>query len=227
MKDIQLYITVTRREDTLRYTEFYAGHGVQIVYASPAHGTATAKTLDLFGLEQTEKSVLFSVVTGEQARTLTAALIAEMYIDLPDQGIAVSVPLSTMGGRQALAHLMPGYEPEENVNEVKEMNDTPNFELIIAVAEKGQTDLVMDAARAGGARGGTVIHAKGTAGAGTQTFFGLSIAEEKEMIFIVADNESKREIMRSIMQNAGASPDARAVVFSLPVSEACGFRYGK
>ncbi len=227
MKNIQFYITVTRREDTLRYTEFYAGHGVQIVYAAPAHGTATAKTLDLFGLEQTEKSVLFSVVTGEQAKALTEALVREMYIDLPDQGIAVSVPLATMGGRQALTHFMPGYEPEENANEVKEMNDTPKLELIIAISERGQTDLVMDAARAGGARGGTVIHAKGTAGAGTQTFFGVSIAEEKEMIFIVADSESKRDIMRSIMQNAGASTDARAVVFSLPVSEACGFRYGK
>ena len=95
------------------------------------------------------------------------------------------------------------------------------------MAEKGQTDLVMDAARSGGARGGTVIHAKGTAAAGSKTFFGLSIAEEKEMIFIVADAESKREIMRAIMQQAGANTDAHAVVFSLPVSEACGFRYGK
>ena len=227
MKDIQFYLTVTRREDAPRYTAFYAKHGVQVIYGVPAHGTATARTLDLFGLEQTEKTVLFSVVTGEQARALTAALVTEMYIDLPDQGIAVSVPLATMGGRSAFTHFMPGNEPADNVSEGKEMNDTPKFELIVAIAEKGQTDLVMDAARAGGARGGTVIHAKGTAGAGTQTFFGVSIAEEKEMLFIVADVDAKRDIMRSIMQQAGANTDARAVVFSLPVSEACGFRYGK
>lgn len=227
MKDIQFFLTVTRREDALRYTEFFAKHDVQVIYGVPARGTATAKTLDLFGLEQTEKSVLFSVVTGEQARMLTDALVTEMYIDLPDQGIAVSVPLSTMGGRSAFAHFMPGTEPADNANEVKEMNDTPNFELIIAIAEKGQTDLVMDAARAGGARGGTVIHAKGTAGAGKQTFFGVSIAEEKEMLFIVTDADAKRDIMRAIMQQAGANTEARAVVFSLPISEACGFRYGK
>lgn len=226
MKDIQLLITVARRTDAPRYTEFYAAHGVQVIYGVPANGTATAKTLDLFGLEQTEKSVLFSVVPGEQARTLMAALVAEMYIDLPDQGIAVSVPLSTMGGKSAFAHFMPGVEPADNASEVNNMNET-NLELIVAIAEKGQTDLVMDAARAGGARGGTVLHAKGTAGAGTQTFFGVSIAEEKEMIFIVADAEAKRDIMRAIMQQAGAGTDARAVVFSLPVSEACGFRYGK
>lgn len=197
------------------------------MYTVPANGTATAKTLDLFGLEQTEKAMLFSVVTGAQTRKLVAALVTEMYIDLPDQGIAVSVPLSSLGGRSSIAHFLPGEEPAKNANEEETMNETPKLELIIAIAEKGQTDLVMDAARAGGARGGTVIHAKGTAGAGTQTFFGVSIAEEKEMLFIVVDTDAKRDIMRSIMQNAGAGTDARAVVFSLPVSEACGFKYGK
>ena len=226
MKDIQLLITVTRRADALRYTEFFAKHGTPVIYGVPAHGTATAKTLDLFGLEQTEKSVLFSVMPGEQVRSLMASLVNDMYIDLPDQGIAVSVPLSTMGGKSAFAHFMPGVEPADNASEVNKMNDT-NLELIIAIAEKGQTDLVMDAARAGGARGGTVLHAKGTAGVGSNSFFGVSIAEEKEMIFIVADGETKRDIMRAIMQQAGANTDARAVVFSLPVSEACGFRYGK
>ncbi|MBQ3125447.1 MAG: P-II family nitrogen regulator [Clostridia bacterium] len=226
MKDIQLLITVTRRADAKRYTAFFANHGTPVIYGVPANGTATAKTLDLFGLEQTEKSVLFAVAPGETVRSLMAALVSEMYIDLPDQGIAISIPLSTMGGKSAFAHFMPGVEPADNASEVNNMNES-NHELIIAIAEKGQTDLVMDAARAGGARGGTVLHAKGTAGAGSQTFFGVSIAEEKEMIFIVADAENKREIMRAIMQQAGANTDARAVVISLPVSEACGFRYGK
>ncbi len=230
MKNIQLYITVMRRTDADRYTAFFADHGVSIIYGAPAFGTATAKTLDLFGLEQTEKGILFAVVDGARAHELTDALVHDMYIDLPDQGIAISVPLSTMGGRSAFSHFMPGTDPEsyanDNRDEVKTMNET-KLELIVAIAEKGQTDLVMDAARAGGARGGTVVHAKGTAGAGSETFFGVAIAEEKEMIFIVAETEAKRDIMRAVMQQAGANTPARAVTFSLPVSEACGFRYGK
>ena len=35
------------------------------------------------------------------------------------------------------------------------------YELIIAIVDKGTSDLVMDAARAAGAPGGTVLHAKG------------------------------------------------------------------
>ena len=96
--------------------------------------------------------------------------------------------------------------------------------LILVIADEGHTDAVMDAARAAGAGGGTVIHAKGTGGMGTEKFFNVSIASEKEIIIIVAKKEKKADIMRSIVTTAGAGTDAGAIVFSLPVSDVEGFR---
>lgn len=185
-------------------------------------------TLDLFGLEHTEKALLCVVVTGEQARALCAGLTYEMMIDLPDQGIAVSVSLASLGGQTALDYFLADVPLTEKTEEDAAMqeNNASSLALIIAIAEKGQTDLVMGAAREEGARGETVVHAKGTAGAGTKTFFGVSLAEEKEMISIVSDAEQGLSIMRSIMHHAGVDTNARAVVFSLPITEACGVRYG-
>lgn len=97
-------------------------------------------------------------------------------------------------------------------------------ELIVAIYEKGYTDAVMDAARAAGAGGGTTIRAKGT-GAGNQKFFGLTLAEEKEMLFIVSSNEKKKDIMKAIIHDAGPDSKAHALVFSLPVSASAGFRF--
>ena len=99
-----------------------------------------------------------------------------------------------------------------------------DYELIVAIYEKGYTDMVMDAAREAGARGGTAIKAKGTA-AGAEKFFGLSLAVEKEVVLIVASQDKKKEIMKAIMQNAGVETKAHALVFSLPVSETAGFRF--
>ena len=99
-----------------------------------------------------------------------------------------------------------------------------DYELIVAIYEKGYTELVMDAAREVGAGGGTVIHAKGT-GSGTEKFFGISLAEEKEIVFIVCRHFRKKQIMRAIMQKAGVDSKAHALVFSLPVSETAGFRF--
>ena len=75
-------------------------------------------------------------------------------------------------------------------------------ELIVAIYQKGYTDLVMDAAREAGAGGGTVVHGKGTANEFTAKFFGVSIATEKEMIYIVSRKGDKDKIMKAIVEIA-------------------------
>ena len=95
--------------------------------------------------------------------------------------------------------------------------------LIVAVANEGRTDTVMNAARAAGAAGGTVIHGKGTASEEAAHFFNISIASEKEMIFIVSKKEQKAQIMRSVLEKAGPGTEAGAVLFSLPVTSVEGF----
>ena len=61
----------------------------------------------------------------------------------------------------------------------------------------------MDAARSANAGGGTVIHAKGTGMEKAEKFLGVSLAEEKEIILIVAKTSQKNEIMKAIMEQAG------------------------
>ena len=82
----------------------------------------------------------------------------------------------------------------------------------------------MDAAREANAPGGTVIHAKGTGTEEAQKFLGVSIAAEKEMVFMVTRKEGKNAIMRAIMEKSGLASKAKAIVFSLPVTETAGMR---
>ncbi len=96
------------------------------------------------------------------------------------------------------------------------------YEMIIAVANQGYIEPIMEAARSAGAGGGTVIHAKGTGMEGMGKFFGVSLAAEKEMIFIVAKREQKQAIMRAIMEKAGMESKARTFLFSVPVDEVAG-----
>lgn len=99
-----------------------------------------------------------------------------------------------------------------------------DHELIIAILNEGYSDLVMDAARSAGARGGTVLHAKGTGKDMTEKFFGVSLAEEKDMVYIVASAAQKSDIMRAITRDAGTGTKAGAICFSLPISEVAGLR---
>ena len=55
-------------------------------------------------------------------------------------------------------------------------------------------------------------------------FFGVSLASEKELIFILASAETRKPIMKAIMEKAGMQTEAQALAFSLPVTDLAGLR---
>ena len=124
-----------------------------------------------------------------------------------------------MGGKRALQFLTE----HQTFTRMEEstLKDT-RYELLLVIANQGYTGSIMDAARAEGAGGGTVLHAKGTGMEGAARFLGVDLVNEKEMVFIVARSSEKNKIMKAIM--AGADPKAGAIVFSLPVTDTAGLR---
>ncbi|MBQ7411623.1 MAG: P-II family nitrogen regulator [Clostridia bacterium] len=223
MQKMYLLITITNRNDSDEFTSFFSSKEIPVMYSTTCQGTARQKTLSLFGIEKSSKSVHYCIVTENKKAELIKALTREMAIDLPNRGISVAIPLSSIGGRKTLEAFANGHQDDEIENEVKNMNECTT-ELIVVICAKGHTDTIMDAARSAGAGGGTVVHAKGTGSQYTNKFFGLSIADEKEMIYIVSTKENKKGIMKAIMDGAGPHTDAHAVVFSLPVSDTAGLR---
>ena len=103
------------------------------------------------------------------------------------------------------------------------MKDT-DYELLLAIANQGYIDTVMDAARSAKAGGGTVIHAKGTGMELAKKYLGVSLVEEKEVILIVTKSREKNQIMKAIMEQAGLDSKERTIVFSLPVTSVAGIR---
>lgn len=97
-------------------------------------------------------------------------------------------------------------------------------ELIIVILNEGYADTVMDAARSAGATGGTVLHAKGTGAVRPEKFFGVSLADEKDVIYILATAKNKAAIMEAITREAGPGTKPAAICFSLPVSQVAGLR---
>ena len=51
-----------------------------------------------------------------------------------------------------------------------------------------------------------------------------SLADEKDLIYIVAHSDEKAAIMRSISEKAGPGSKAGAICFSLPISSVAGLR---
>lgn len=96
------------------------------------------------------------------------------------------------------------------------------FEVIVCIVNNGFTDLVMDAARGEGAKGGTIFHARGTGNPEMEKFFGITISPEKEIVFILVHDEVKEQILKAINKAAGLETKGQGIAFSLPVSDVVG-----
>ncbi|MBR5872486.1 MAG: P-II family nitrogen regulator [Oscillospiraceae bacterium] len=96
------------------------------------------------------------------------------------------------------------------------------FSLIITMVNRGYSDEVMDAARDAGAKGGTILYAHGAGLRDTESFFGISIHPEKEMVLILANNETRPKIMHEIVRRVGMDTEGAGITFSLPVSDVQG-----
>ena len=222
MHDLCLLCVIVKRDHDEQLPVFFQEHGIQTVTTLLCQGTAGKKLLDLLGLEETEKELYYAMTTRPRAKRLMHAMSHELGLDMPGQGVSFIIPLGSIGGASSLDYFTHG----QNIilGEVTEMPNTFLYELIIAIANRGHVDEVMDAARSAGAMGGTVLHAKGTNPFGENRFFGMSIADEKEMIMILTAANQKTAIMRAIMDKAGVHSPAHTVMFTLPVESVAGLR---
>ena len=221
MQELRLMLTITDRQQSARFVDVYQEDGVPIIMRVLGRGTATREMLDYFGLEATEKAVLFSVASADKVKKIRKDTVRRLMIDVPGNGILVTAPIGSVGGSCVLKALTDDQETEQGEEAVKRDCE---FELIVIILNEGHTDMVMDAARSAKARGGTVVHAKGTGSEQAKKFFGVSIAEEKEMIFIVSRVQDKNAIMKAVMTEAGLKTKAQSLVFSVPLDSVAGLR---
>ena len=214
-------VTIIDRNQSRKFLSFYRNYGISVVLSTLGHGTAASNVLNYFSLEATQKAVLCAVVTDTVWNAVKKGLETIMQIDIPGTGVAFVVPVSSVGGKRQLQFItsgMPFTKGEESV-----LKDT-KYELLVVVANQGYTETIMEAARRGKAAGGTMIHAKGTGMEGAEKFLGVSLAAEKELIFIVVRREQKNEVVSAIMEDAGIGTRAGAIVFSVPVTSTAGLR---
>lgn len=99
------------------------------------------------------------------------------------------------------------------------------FELVLVLVNSGFSQIVMDAAREEGARGGTIIHARGTGTKEMETKYGVVITPDKEMILILVSSKIKDKVLSSVYKAAGLGTDGQGIAFSLPVDDVVGLKF--
>lgn len=100
------------------------------------------------------------------------------------------------------------------------------YEVVFCIVNEGFSDLVMDAAKEAGARGGTVLHARGTANKEAENFFHITIQPEKEIVMILVPSEIKDDVLHAVYRNAGLKSEGQGIAFAMPVDDVVGMSSG-
>ena len=128
MNQIFLMGLIANRGLRKKYLAFFEEHHITVVLSTMAAGTASNTILDALGLEATEKTVYFALLTRDTWKSLKKELYEKMNIAVPGRGIAFLIPLSSIGGRKALQYLTAGQTME--IEEESTLQNT-DYELLV------------------------------------------------------------------------------------------------
>ena len=178
-------------------------------------GTANSKILSYLGLGETEKAVFCCVMPKEEAVKTNVEIDKVLEFAKPGRGISFMAKLDS-GCYHKPLQFADGENKEEH------MQKEAAHDLIVVVLNRGYSEDVMDVAREAGAMGGTVMHARASGEQGLEKFFGMVIAPEKEILWMVTQKVLSEPIMTAIAEKAGPETDAGAVSFTITVNDVHG-----
>jgi len=219
----QLLLLIATPKLAGKAEEMFLNSGLPVQYRMNAKGTASSEIMDTLGLGSIDKCLLAAMLTKSQAKAMLKQLHSKLRLDAVNSGIAFTI---TLTGATRLLMRMVGAAGEQNAASTEGKGDSTvaedRYTLIAAIVDRGFGGNVMDAAREAGAGGGTIVHSRGIETQEATAFWGLSMQEEKEIVLIIAEHDSKLKIMSTIGEKCGMNTEAKGLVLSLPIDSVMG-----
>jgi len=226
---INIVATIVDRGKGDKVTQIYNEYNIHFHFICHGEGTATSEVLDILGLLETDKDVVFSMVPARQVPDLLSKITEKMYLHKAGKGIVFSLPVSGIGSiiskivnKEVLEKLEEHLSEEQLKEEIDKIRSSIKHCLIVSIVNHGHTDTVMEAAKGAGATGGTILHARGAGYEEAANFLGISIQAEKEVVLILTSKADRGNILDAINRAAGIKTEARGIIFSIPVEQIAG-----
>lgn len=176
-------------------------------------GTNNNRFFDFLGVANEDKEVVFMVSDPETIDTALNHLVEELQLEKPNHGVAFVQDLSLCSGVHRIKRKMTFLEGEDTM-----------MQLITVITERGRAEDVVEAAREAGARGGTIMNARGSGVHETTRIFNMEVVPEKEIVLILCEAEHAEAIMSRIEQQMEIHAPGKGIMFLQPVLKAVGVK---
>ncbi len=227
---LSLVVTIVNRNQGNYFVNQFQDAGASLSMVLFGYSMPPVEVQHLLAINETRKDIVLSIGRTSDVEKMKAIAKNRFSVSEQAKGILFATPIDGIGGILVYKYLSDqNREVRDNKmteeiksNDVKTALNKKDYSLILAIVNKGNTDLVMEAARKAGARGGTITVARGTGNQDLAKEYGIVIQPEKEMVFIVVPNDIKDKVMKAIYDDAGISTKGMGIVISLPISDTIG-----
>jgi len=175
-------------------------------------GTAGNAILEMLGLSEVKKEIVLMVAGSNVSRQALAALAKEFKFEKPNHGIAFSTAVCTVTGASGCRR-----------DDVKEKGaDAVMYKVITVIVDKGRAEEAVEAAVKAGAKGGTIINARGSGIHETSRLFSMDIEPEKEIVMILSPKAKTEGIVSSIKEDMKIETPGNGIIYVQDVEEVYG-----
>ena len=130
--ELNYVISITDRDQIQELAGLFQSLELNMGLIMLGKGTATSEQLSIYGLSNTEKAIVSTVASAEGTRQLIRAAKRKLYMDIPGNGIMLTIPIKSVGGGRTLAYLTGNKTPSGGAPDLHF-----EHELIIAVLNAG------------------------------------------------------------------------------------------
>jgi nitrogen regulatory protein PII len=96
------------------------------------------------------------------------------------------------------------------------------FKVVFTPVKTHKTDSVVDAAKAAGATGATIIPARGTGMHEAKTFFGLTLEDQTDIVMFLLEEHIVKPVLEAIKTAGEFDKPGTGIAFVIPVEEVIG-----
>lgn len=203
---------------TLIISEHQANHFIDIIKEKSlydgivflAKGTVKNSFLNLIGLKNQKMRLIDVLIESEKSKEIMDYTAEKLKLNEPNHGIAYLTS----------RRMVKDEKGESNASNT--IGEKTMFKKITVIVNRGMADDVMDIARESGARGGTILHGKGTGTKNAAKLFGMEVEPEKELVLIIVSTEIEEKVVKNLYDNLEMQNSGNGILFVEDITDVRG-----
>lgn len=214
MPEHQLILCIVNYGDATKTMKLSEKYGIKAGFVLHGQGTvSTGRLMNFLGLNEIRKEIVCMITENEKASAALKGISKDMMFHKPHHGIAFSHFIAEQNEAGKAKDKSTG-------NGVKDIM----YSAIYTVVDRGKAEDVIEASSKAGAKGGTIINARGAGAHEVKRLFSLDIEPEKEVVLILTEKELTKSISDAIKEILDIDQPGNGIMFVLDVGEAYGLR---